>query len=131
MAVFSFCPNRLVPETLPPERPKGMSFNGWSFTSRPTTPFQRRFKLTLYGLQWYLAPNGLYDATTNVNFNAHALELFYRDHEIWRPFDWTHPHFGPMVCKFDAPVIVPAAMPNSNGLIESMEIQMVHDNPGY
>lgn len=130
---FSFCPGRYVPETLPPEVQQGMSLNGWDFNSKPVVPYRRKFKLTMFGLRWYLnEATGLYDAATNANFNAKKLEEFYQAHQTWRPFNWTHQHIGEeMLVRFAAPVIVPAAPPNSGGWLESVEVVLIHHNPGY
>ena len=49
---FSFSPNSLVPETLPPEPVQGVSLGGWAFVSKPNIPFQRKFKVTLHGMRW-------------------------------------------------------------------------------
>jgi hypothetical protein len=88
---------------------------------------QRRFRVRLHGLRWYLNPaNDLYDSTTDPTINAHALELFYQDKEMWKPFTWTHPHIGELTVRFAAPVSVPAASPNSDGrILEPLEITLV------
>jgi len=131
MAVFDFCPNRLVAETLPPEPVAGMSMNGWQFSSKPKVPFQQSFKVTLHGLTWYLQSNGLYDSTTNLTFNARRFELFYQAHGTWDEFSWTHPHLGALSVKFKTAVAVPKALVNSSGLIEAFEIMLINSNPGY
>lgn len=131
MVAFPFCPDRLVPETIPPEPVRGTSFNGWTFSSKPKVPYRKKFKVTLYGIRWYLDGAGLYDSTTNPNFNARALELFYEAHQLWNTFTFTHPHIGVLTCKFDAPVTVPAALPNSDGRCDPIEILLYHDNPGF
>jgi hypothetical protein len=67
----------------------------------------------------------LYNSTTDPQRNARALELFYDTHEQWDPFVYTHPHLGRLWVRFAAPVNVPAAAPNSGGLIEAFEIELV------
>ena len=132
MAVFTFAPERNVPVTLP--RDGGatvVSLNGWQFSSRPTTPYQKRFRVTLYGMRWYLQPGGLFDTTTNPHFNARALEAFYEEHEQWKPFTFPHQHFGSLECRFAAPLAVPESIKDSNGLIAPFEIQLIHHNPGF
>lgn len=132
METFNFCPNSLVPATLPRENTSYMSMNGWTFSSRPTTPYQKKFRVKLFGLRWYLnSATGLFDNTTDPTLNAKALEEFYERHETWSPFNWTHPHLGPIVCRFANPVTVPEATVNSGGLIEPVEITLIHHNPGY
>lgn len=129
---FIFAPDRNVPETLPREAATAMSFNGWSFTARPTTPYQRKFKITLHGMRWYTNPTtGLWDTATNPNFNARLLEMFYEAHETWDPFTFNHQHFGPLLVRFANAVTVPKGRENSGGFIDAFEIQLIHHNPGY
>lgn len=130
---FDFCPERHVPETLPPDPQQGVTMNGWQFVSRPEVPFQRKFKLTLYGLRWYLDNDDHYDATTNPEFNARRLEMFYQAHQTWLPFEFTHQHFsdGPILCRFAAPLVVPASPPGSGGWLDPLEAVLIHHNPGY
>jgi hypothetical protein len=133
MAIFNFCPTGTVPETLPRDAPQtAMTMNGWQFAARPTTPYQRKFKLTLYGLRWFIREtDGSFDTTTQTSINARLLELFYQEHETWKPFTYRHQHFGDLECRFATPLIVPAGMPNSNGLIKSVEATLIEHNPGY
>lgn len=131
METFDFCPGALVPVTVPPESGSVKSMNGWEFSSRPNVPYRRIFKVKLYGLRWYLDENDLYDSTTDPTINARALELFYATHQKWKEFNWTHPHIGSLVCRFNEPVEVPAGLPNSGGNIEELEITLIEHNPGF
>jgi hypothetical protein len=133
METFDFCPDRNIPETLPRETSNSsMSMNGWNFSARPTTPYQRKFKISLQGVRWYLDPvTGLYDPLANPKFNAHALEKFYARHETWNPFIFKHQHIGDLVVRFASPLIVPAAKANSGGLIDPIEMMLLHHNPGF
>lgn len=129
---FDFCPNRLVPRTKPPgSQGKGVSMNGWYFSSKPNVPYQKTFVVKLQGLTWYLKPDGMYDYTTNPLFNAARLEEFYRQNGTWDNFDFAHPHLGILRCRFGDTVEVPEAVPNSGGLIEAFDITLVQHNPGY
>jgi hypothetical protein len=128
---FNFCPNGQVPETLPRELTSAMTMNGWTFVSKPTTPYVRKFRVKLHGLRWFLNTNGLYDVASSQDVNAKLLEEFYERHETWNPFNWVHPHRGTMLVRFASPVIVPAALPASGGFIEPVEVNFVHHNPGY
>jgi hypothetical protein len=128
---FSFAPNSQVAETLPPDPVQTMSMNGWTFSAKPITPFQKKFKVTLHGMRWYLLSDGLYDSTTAPTMNARALELFYEANGTWDNFTYLHPHLGSLTCRFAAAVTVPAAIPNSGGLIGPLEVTLVHHNPGY
>lgn len=129
--VFDFCPNSLVPETLPPEVQPVVSLNGWTFASRPSVPYAKKFKVTLHGMRWYLQANGLFDSTTDTTRNARRLEQFYETNGIWDKFTWTHPHFGLLNVRFSQPVTVPMGIANSNGLISAFEITLLHVDPAY
>jgi hypothetical protein len=133
MAVFDFCPKSLVPVTIPREQQSVVTMNGWQFTSKPTTPYVRRFKVTLHGLRWILnAATGLYDAATTPTINAKALEDFYKAHEQWNSFTWQHPHISaPLTLRFAAPLTVPEALPNSGGWLGPLEVMFIEHNPGY
>jgi hypothetical protein len=129
---FNFCPNSLVPVTLPPDVQQGMSMNGWQFTGRPTVPYQKRFKVMLHGLRWYTHPNsGHFNPTANPTINARALEIFYEKHGVWSAFKWMHPHYGEQVVRFFNTVTVPEGIPDSGGLINPVEINLIQHNPGY
>jgi hypothetical protein len=128
---FDFCPASQVPEELPPEPLQGMSMNSWSFSAKPTVPYQAKWKVTLYGLQWYLQSNGMFDAATDPTHNARRLELFYRARQTWDTFTWSHPHIGPLLVRFETPVIIPAGMTNSNGQVGPIDVTFVHHNPSY
>lgn len=133
METFDFCPGYNVPENLPRDAPQStMSLGGWQFSARPTTPYQRKMKITLHGLRWYLDEDtGLYDTTTNPEFNARVLEKFYEVHETWSPFLIEHQHFGTMTVRFASPLTVPAGDMNSGGRIKPVEVMLIHHNPGY
>lgn len=132
MATFNFCPNGLVPVTVPREPQQVLSMNGWAFSAKPTTPYQKQFRVKLHGLRWYTDPvTGLYDSATNPTVNARALELFYQEHETWKSFDWVHPHLGAMVCRFQNQLTVPEGIENGGGLLEPLEIVLIQHNPGY
>lgn len=130
--VWDFCPGVMVPRTKPPAPTgKGISMNGWYFSSKPNVPYQKSFVVKLNGLRWYLTGTGLYDAVVNPGFNARRLELFYEARGTWDSFDFPHPHLGTLVCRFREPLEIPEAVPNSSGLIEPFDVTLIHHNPGY
>lgn len=128
---FSFCPDSLVAETLPPEPVQGTSMNGWTFTSKPKVPFQKKFRVTLHGLRWVLQADGTYDTTTTPTINARVLEQFYQSNQTWDSFTWAHPHLGSLTCRFAEPVTIPASLANSNGYLDPVEVVLVQHDPGY
>lgn len=128
---FDFAPDRHVPVTLPPEPMQTVSMNGWTFSAKPTVPYVRKFRLTLHGMRWYLQGNGLFDVTTNPSFNARRLEAFYEANGTWDNFAYAHPHFGTMQCRFASAVSIPEGLPNSGGLIDGFQVELIQHNPGY
>lgn len=132
MDTFTFCPDYMVVKTKPPQSDvKGVSFQGWSFSSKPKVPYQKSFTATLQGMRWYLLANGLYDEASDTHYNARLLEKFYEAHGMWDPFNFPHPHFGTLVCRFSQPVEVPEGIVNSGGWIDKFDILLVHSDPGY
>lgn len=132
METWDFCPSRNVPSTLPRELSNPViTLGGWQFSSRPTAPYQRKFRVILHGLRWYLNSDGTFDKTTNPAFNAKRFEEFYEAHETWNPFVFPHQHLGNLTCRFSSAVTVPAAIADSGGLIEALEVTLIHHNPGY
>jgi hypothetical protein len=71
------------------------------------------------------------DSKITPTINARALELFYQANGVWDNFTWVHPHLGSLTCRFATMVTVPAALPNSNGFLEPLEIVLLHHNPGF
>lgn len=130
--LFDFCPDYMVPRTKPPQAGQVMSMNGWSFSAKPKVPYQKTFVVKLQGMRWYLKDGtNMYDVSTDRRYNARLLELFYEAHGVWKAFDFPHPHFGLLSCKFSQPVEVPEAITNSGGLIDGFDITLVHNNPSY
>jgi hypothetical protein len=130
--VFDFCPNTHVAEEIPPEEPSAVSMNGWDFVAKPSVPYRRRFKLTLGGMRWiFNAAGDALDLTTDPTHNAGRLLAMYQACRKWDTFTYNHEYLGPITCRFDAPVQIPKALTNSNGLVPEFDIQLVHHNPGW
>lgn len=130
MPSFDFCPNSHVAEELPPEEQKATSMNGWDFTSRPTTPYRAKFRLTLEGLRWRMSGSSL-DVTTDPTMNAGRLLNFYKTNRSYGIFTYQHEYLGLINCRFAEAVVIPKAIQNSAGLIGPLEITLLHHNPGF
>lgn len=128
--VFDFCTASRVAEIIAPDELEIRDFNGWDYTPVPYLPFRRKFKVTLEGLRWYLG-DGELDFDADPEHNAGRLEGFYVQHRMYKPFEFQHEYLGNLELRFAEPVSVPKALPNSNGLIDALEIMMVHHNPSY
>ena len=129
--VFDFCAGSLVPELLPPDPVGVLSLNGWAFAVKPSVPYQKSFRVTLHGLQWFLNPDGTFDRLTKRQYNARVLEEFYEAKGNWDNFSWFHPHLGSMQVRFKSSVQIPAAIFNSGGVCNPVEITLIQHNPGY
>lgn len=108
-----------------------MDMNGWNFGSKPTQPYQLRFTVIVHGLTWFLQSGGLYDTTTSPTINARRFEQFVQARGTWDAFTFPHPHLGSISCRFASLPEVPLGIPNSGGLIEAFEVELVHHNPAY
>lgn len=129
---WDFCPNSMVAQEIPPEPTKATSFNGWEFTSRPSVPYRRTFKVKIHGLRWYMNDAmTVLDKVTDPTHNAGRLLDFYRERQTWDTFTYPHQYLGNITCKFHQPLVVPPGMEDSNGLVPEFEIMLIHHNPGY
>lgn len=131
METFNFAPNSLVPKTIPREPQQVISMNGWTFTSKPTTPHVHRFTVKLYGLKWILNSDNTFNTVAQPTLNARMLEQFYDRHETWQSFYWTHPHHGLRLVRFASPVTIPEGQVNGGGKVDPLEITFIEHNPGY
>lgn len=129
---WDFAPNSHVAVELAPDTAGGVSFNGWDFTSKPSVPYRRKFRLKISGMRWRLngAGNAL-DVTTDPFFNAGRLLAFYQARQNWDTFTYPHEYLGNITVKFAEKLDLPEAIQNSNGLIPDFEITLIHHNPGY
>lgn len=129
---FDFCVGSRVAEELPPEETAITSMNGWQYSSKPKIPYRPSFKITLHGLRWYLNAAGTaLDITTDPNRNAGRLLAFYKARRMWDTFTYNHEYMGALTVRFEKAVTIPAALPNSRGLLAPLEIQVVQHNPSW
>lgn len=128
---FNFCIGSRVAEVIAPEEPSVKDFNGWDYTPQPVLPYRRKFKVTLEGLRWRFLDNGTIDYATDPERNAGVLEAFYTTHRKHKPFNFTHEWLGTLEMRFETPLNVPKALPDSGGLLEALEVNMIHHNPSY
>ena len=127
---FDFAPNSHVAVEIPPEEPNVVTFNGWDFTAKPAVPYRRKFRLIMTGMRWYMG-SGALDVSTDPTMNAGRLLNFYQTNRRYGTFSYAHEYLGTITCRFAEPLQIPPALVNSNGLIDSFEVMLVHHNPGY
>lgn len=129
---FDFCTGSRVVTEIPPDEPGGTDMNGWMFTSKPKVPYRPSFTVKLYGLRWYLNSSGTaLDVTTNPTNNAGRLREFYRTNRRFGVFAFNHEYLGSILCQFNKRVEIPAALPDSGGLIDNFEVELIQYNPAW
>jgi hypothetical protein len=127
---FDFAPASRVVTEVPPNEPTAMDFNGWQFTAKPKVPYRPSFKIMLYGIRWYMG-NNILDVTTNPSLNAGRLLNFYKTNRMHGIFAFNHEYLGSILGQFEKPVIIPPAQPNSKGLTEPFEVNVIQYNPPW
>lgn len=98
--------------------------NSYAFTAAPTSPDQRQFILRLQGMQYFVNSNGTLNTTTEPGRNLAVLEAFYNTHKLYMEFDFPHPVYGTVVCKFLQPLEIPEGIKGGNGVIDSIEVTL-------
>lgn len=128
--VFDFCTESRVIKEIAPDEASPVNLNGWEYAVKPSNPYQRSFSAKLYGLRWYLGSTTL-DLSTDKIHNAGRLLKFYEEHRLYKPFTLHHEYLGPIKCRFKSAVNLEPGVDNSNGLIEEVEIMMLHVDPRF
>ena len=127
---FDFCTKSRVAVELAPDTGTAVDMNGWEFTSRPNVPYRRKFTVTLTGLRWYMGNNVL-DTASNPEYNAGRLLNFYRQNQMWDVFAYNHEYLGNILCRFASPLNIPKGLPDSQGKIDPLDVQLIHYNPAF
>ena len=97
--------------------------NSYDFTTAPVAPDQRIFTLTLQGMA-YFTVSGVLSASPSPERNLKNLEDFYATHRLWKSFDFNHPVYGTVVCKFNTPLELPKGIVDGGGMVEDFDIQL-------
>lgn len=97
----------------------------YAYTAGPTAPDQRIFNLKLQGMQYFLNASQVIDTTVFPERNLALFEQFYRNHYLHQPFDFNHPVYGMLQCKFNRPLELPEGVPGGNGMIETLEVELI------
>ena len=119
-----------MPTTRYPESGSRMQLgNSYVFTSDAVAPDQRIITLHFDAMfNYWDSAIGAPDVTKNPTINFYRLELFYQRHRLSKSFNYTHPQYGLLVCKFNKPLETPK--PSTDGVrgklqgfsVELMEI---------
>lgn len=109
-----------------PETGQRMQLGGsYVYTEPPSGPIQRVFELKIPGLQYFLDQAGLLDLTQEVHRNMAVLEAFYEEHQLHKSFLFDHPVYGQITCKFNAAMPTPQGIPDGNGMVEDLDINLI------
>jgi hypothetical protein len=125
MLTFDF-PYHRVRTEYPDSTTKVQMGKGWVYPVKPDAPDQRRFVLTMDGMQYFVDPiTGEISSTINPQRNMLALELFYRSVQCWGEFNYVHPIYGATNVRFNIPLSVPQGIKDANGLLEPFELSFI------
>lgn len=125
MAEFDF--DYHDPTTEYPETGTRLSLGGsYSFASSPTSPPQRLVTLRFQEMRnyWDRGANSP-DVVTNPKINFYRLEAFYKEHELWKTFDYRHPQYGLMKCRFNKPLKTPGKVQGMAGVVEGFTVELI------
>ena len=94
-------------------------------TAAPQAPDQRNFLLTLPGMQYFCDAGGQLTAATEPERNMLVLENFYNAHKLAFSFNFNHPIYGTLVCKFNRPLEIPDGIPGGTGILEEVRVELL------
>lgn len=110
-------------------QPQGFSVSfggGYSFATDGGYPALRKFTLTFSGYQYYLKDDGTIDSEKNKSINnMKALEDFYLVHLTHKNFEYNHPVYGKVYCRFAEPLKIPEGIPNGHGVVEKFNVTLL------
>ena len=111
-----------------PETSNPIQFGrGYRFASKPKGPTQYTFLLTFAAFRWFLDQDGVPDPAVQPHINIKALIDFYDAHMMHEYFIYPHPWRGNLRCRFKTPLKIPPAGPNSKGLVEGIQLQLIYE----
>lgn len=102
--------------------------NSYMATAAPVAPDQRTFTLS-FGSMCYFTNQGDtwadIDAFQQPELNFALLEAFYVKHKLHKSFDYMHPVYGKVICKFNKPLKVPKGIPSGNGWLQPFTLELI------
>lgn len=99
--------------------------NSYMYTAPPIVPDQRIFILNLQGMTYFTNSNGTINTTTQPERNMAVLEQFYLDHKLYMTFEFAHPVYGTVTCKFNRPLEIPEGVPGGSGMLPTFEVELI------
>jgi len=99
--------------------------NSYAFDAGPTAPDQRVFTLTLAGMIYFLDSSDDLEIYEQPWRNMAVLEAFYNEHKRYKSFDFDHPVYGTLKCKFNRPLEIPEGIPNGGGVLDEFTVELI------
>ena len=95
------------------------------YTSPPVAADQRTFIVKVQGMQYFLTALNAIDLTESPGRNMAVLEAFYNEHKMYLNFDFTHPVYGLVVCKFSTPLEIPEGIAGGGGILPTFDLELI------
>lgn len=99
--------------------------NSYLYTAPPLAPDQRIFNVKLQGMTYFVNANGTINTTLQIGRNMAVLEQFYLDHKLYLTFQFPHPVYGTVNCKFNQPLQIPEGVEGGSGMLPAFEVELV------
>lgn len=99
--------------------------NSYMATAAPVAPDVRIFSLDFTSMKYYQFSDKSIDVSTNIPLNFGALEAFYMQHKLHLDFDYMHPVYGLLSCKFNKPLDIPKAMYQGDGWLKPFSLELI------
>lgn len=113
-------------ETINPETGfRGQFGNSYTFTSEPTAPDQRTFKLSFQGMKFFFDENGDIISDVFPERNMKTLIEFYHEHKLHKNFLYNHPVHGNMTVKFNKPLPEPKTIGDGIAVVDNFEVELI------
>lgn len=124
MELFDFDYHKTT--TAYPEGTRIQLGKSYIFAAQPTAPDQRVITLYFNAMYYFCDPlTGAMNDSVQPKLNFWRLEKFYQAHQTWRNFQYVHPVYGMLVCKFNKPLQTPKPVDNHGGLLESFSVEFL------
>lgn len=81
--------------------------------------------LTLQGMAYFVDVDDNIDLLYEPGRNIAVLENFYQEHKRAIPFDFNHPVYGLISCKFNQPLEIPQGIIGGNGVVGEIEVELI------
>ncbi len=99
--------------------------NSYLYTAPPLAPDQRTFTVRLQGMAYFVNSNGTINTTTETGRNMAVFEAFYNEHKLYLSFDFPHPVYGTLTCKFNRPLEIPDGVAGGSGMLPTFDVELI------